>query len=73
MTYNVFRYEPYENYFHDLEDATADQLQEYLLANKYYLDDLVIIEGRVVDNGVVLRDLGMRQHRGKAAMADKTP
>ncbi len=65
MTYNVFTYVPYEGYDHVLCDCDEQGLRTFLSKYTWYLDDLTIIEGKILNTDTLIKQLGFLRYRGK--------
>ena len=65
MTYNVFTFEPYEGYDHVLVDCDEQGLRTFLSRYTGYLDNLTIIEGKLLDIDVFIGQLDFLRYGGK--------
>ena len=54
-----------DTYNHTLEDVDPEGLKRFLSTYKGFVGDLTIIEGRVMDNVSLLKDLGVATSFGK--------
>ena len=66
MIYNVFTYEPYEGRERAvLEFGDEQELHSFLSSYTGYIDDLTIIEGKILDNDTLITQLGFIRYWGK--------
>lgn len=65
MFYNVLVYTHYEGQDHTLADANEQELKNFLLGYKGWLDDLTIIGDRILNTDQVLKDLGLVRYMGR--------